>query len=157
MKADPQEIYHRFTTKHKLSHMVTCAILGNMQQESNFETATQGFDGTGSTGLCQWLGVRLAQLKRFAKAKAEEYTDWEMQVDFVIYEFNSFETIAWKKVARAKTLIEATTSFAKYYERPHKDYAHIEKRIKYAQQFYIDFDPKRVLSEVPARKQAPVR
>lgn len=139
MKADPKAIYDRLVSKHKLSHIIACAVLGNMQQESAFETTTQGFDGTGSTGLCQWLGVRLAALKKLAKASEKDWTHWETQTDFVIFEFHTTETIAWKKVARSKTLIEATCAFAKYYERPHKDYAHNEKRIKYAQRFYLDF------------------
>ena len=140
MIADPKEIYDRLIVKHNFSKIMACAILGNMQQESNFDTASKGFDGTGSTGLCQWLGPRLCGLIASAKSKKVDPSDWKHQVDFLVQELNTTEKNAFKKLKSAPTLATATISFSKYYERPAEQYANNAKRLQYATHFFREFD-----------------
>lgn len=139
MTANPRDVYDRLTKKHMLSPIIACAILGNIQQESNFKTTTEGFDGTGSTGLCQWLGARLAYLKKCALNYKTDWRDWETQVDFIKAELLTTEILAWRKLRIARTVEEATLAFSKYYERPSSKYAHNDKRVAYAKSFYSEF------------------
>lgn len=140
MIADPKEIYDRLIVKHNFSKIMACAVLGNMQQESNFNTIVQGFDDTGSTGLCQWLGPRLRALMAFAKSNKMEPGDWKIQVDFMTKELQTVEKNAFKKLKSAPTLATATIAFSKYYERPAEKYANNVKRLQYAAHFHKEFD-----------------
>ena len=53
-------------------------------------------------------------------------------MEFIDWELNNTEKRAAAKLKEAKTIEDATLTFSKYYERPHKDYAHNDKRISYA-------------------------
>lgn len=139
MKVDPQQIYIRLVGKHHMSPIIACAFLGNMQQECGFECTIEGFDGTGSTGLCQWLGPRLSALKEFAKKKKLNWEDWFTQVDFIIHELATTENLAYRKICRAQTVSSAALAISKYYERPAARYAHNDKRMHYALDFYREF------------------
>lgn len=135
MKANPLLIYQRLLQKG-LTPQQACGVLGNMQQESNFQTHALGFDGTGSLGLCQWLGPRKAGLIAFAQRTGRSETDWTAQVDWIFVEFNKGESKAYQKLLLSKTPAEAALAFSRYYERPHKDYAHNPNRVKWADHYF---------------------
>lgn len=135
MRADSKLIYQRLLQKG-LTPAQSCGVLGNMQQESNFQTHTLGFDGTGSMGLCQWLGARKAGLIAFAKRTGREPTDWAAQVDWIFIEFNAGERRAYQELLLAKTPRTAAIAFSKHFERPAAKYAHNENRIAWAERFF---------------------
>lgn len=139
-QASPRVVYNRLRS-NGLTHNQACGVLGNIQQESNFETAVLGFDKTGSYGLCQWLGSRKAHLIRYAAQHDSNPANQLLQTDFIAEEFRTTETRARDKLKATTTVREAALAFSKYYERPSKRYAHNEKRVAYAERFAREFAP----------------
>ncbi len=138
MKADPRAVYNRLVAAG-LTHVQACGVLGNIQQESGFNTDVLGFDGTGSVGLCQWLGPRKRQLQEFARRRGEPYTDWEVQTDFIMRELRTTEKVAMAKLQATTSAASAALVFSRFYERPHQNYAHNDKRMAYAARFANEF------------------
>lgn len=134
MKADARAIYSRLRAGG-MAHHHACGIIGNLMQESGLKTDVLGFDGTGSIGLAQWLGPRKRALIEYARRTKRVETDWTAQVDFILLELKSSEIAAARKLLATKTIEEAALAFSKYYERPHKNYAHNDKRVRYAETF----------------------
>ncbi len=64
------------------------AVLGNMQQESNFDPTVVDSYGT-YHGLCQWGNGRWDELQKFAEEKKTDWTDAQTQVEFLWKELNS--------------------------------------------------------------------
>jgi len=139
MKASPRLVYERLRS-HGWSPAQACGILGNIRQESNFETCALGFDGTGSYGLCQWLGGRKEALRRYAESHGFAVDDPVVQVDFIHYEMVTSEARAGARLQCCKTPGGAAVSFSRNFERPHKDFAHNDKRIRYANSFHREME-----------------
>lgn len=114
--ASPQAIYNRLITKYKLTPAQAAGILGNMSQESGFDTGAIG-DGGAAIGLCQWRDGRRAGLERFATAQGKSMTDWEVQVDYMMAELGSGESAAWSHLRSATTPQSAAAVFDQYFER----------------------------------------
>jgi len=142
-----REAYIYLTETKGLEPHIAAAMVGNLMQESYQldRTWEEGkVDDVGSMGVLQWHGDRLKNLYKFYKKKQSNYTKGQeipltAQLDFMIYE--ATEGDAWmkkqyKKVFSTDTTKEAALNFSKYVLRPHKDYAHNEKRVKYATNVY---------------------
>ena len=144
MKANPRDIYVRLR-KRGLSHAQACGVLGNIHQESSFRTQVVGYDGTGSYGLCQWLGPRKRALFAYAQARGMDPWDWRVQVDFIFEEFKTTEKRAGNSLSTCKTAGGAAVSFCQRFERPAKSAANLPRRVAMAQyydrQFGNDFTP----------------
>ena len=133
-KGDPKnkEIAYKFFVEEKgYSPEVALGIVGNLMQEShaNLVTTVEGFDGTGSLGIEQWLGHRKKKLK---EVRPNDFDTLRRQLEFIDWELNNTEKRAASKLKNAKSVEDAALTFSKYYERPHKDYAHNDKRVNYA-------------------------
>ena len=120
------------------SHAQACGILGNIAQESGFRTTVLGFDQTGSYGLCQWLGPRKRALFQFARERGVDVADVLMQVEFLLHELRTTEQAAARHLRGCLTPAAAALSFSKSFERPHPDFAHNDRRIRYAEQYAKD-------------------
>ena len=142
-----REAYIYLTEEKGLEPHIAAAMVGNLMQESYQldKTWEEGkVDDVGSMGVLQWHGDRLKNLYKFYKKKQSNYTKGEeipltAQLDFMVYE--ATEGDAWmkkqyEKVFSTDTTKEAALNFSKYVLRPHKDYAHNEKRVKYATNVY---------------------
>jgi len=120
-----------------LAPHIAAGILGNFMQESGHSLDTEAYNpddmGSPSAGLAQWRGERLSKLR---SKMGEKSSTLEGQLDFMMWEFDNTEKRAYKKLQEASTTKEAALAFSKYYERPHKDYAHNEKRVNYASNVY---------------------
>jgi hypothetical protein len=127
-------VYERLRQKG-LTPAQACGVMGNMRQESCFDTAVLGFDGTGSVGLCQWLGPRKAGLIAFARRTGRLPTDWTAQVDWLFVELNTTEGHAFHHLLLAKTAREAAVTFSAHFERPAAKYAHNQNRIAWAERY----------------------
>ena len=109
-------------------------IIGNMQIESGFKTDAYNA-GEGAIGLCQWEGGRRTALEAFA---GDKLGDWHTQVDFMVHEMQTSESLAYSQVKGAQTPEDAANAFARYYERcargpdPNNPYA---QRVSAAEQF----------------------
>jgi hypothetical protein len=132
-----RKAYVYLTETKGLEPHIAAGILGNFQQESGHSLDTGAYNpddmGSPSFGLAQWREGRLDTLKKRAGKKINTL---EGQLDFMIWEFNNTEKRAYKKLQEATTTEEAALAFSKYYERPHKDYAHNDKRVKNAANLY---------------------
>lgn len=126
-----QQAYNFFVKNKGYRPEVALGIVGNLMQESHPDLRTDalGFDGTGSFGIAQWLGDRKSKLKEI---RPNDYNTLQGQLEFIDWELKNTEKRAFNKIKSASTPEEATLAFSKYYERPHKDYAHNDKRIRYA-------------------------
>ncbi len=171
-KGDPKnkKIAYKFFTEEKgYPKEVALGIIGNLMQEShsNLVTSAVGFDGTGSYGIAQWLGPRK---KKLQEIRPEDYDTLRGQLEFIDWELKNTEKRAATKLKESVTIEDATLNFSKYYERPHKDYAHNDKRINYAkklgeslketeplEQDYKEKRPETVIESTTVKQpQAPV-
>lgn len=134
MRADPRTI-HRMLLTGGLTHAQACGVIGNIQQESQFETTALGFDKTGSYGLCQWLGPRKAALFRFATQAQVSPIEPSIQIRFLLHELKTTERRAGELLRACVTPANAALVFSKHFERPHPKYAHNDKRVRYAERW----------------------
>lgn len=119
------------------SHKGTCAIMGNIAQESNFNTSVTSRDGYGSKGMCQWTGGRLTNLKNFAKSNNMEWTSVECQCKFLHKELGSYKKLQAALISGSDTLYNLTYDFCFTFERPAKAYANMTNRSNKAKT-YLD-------------------
>ena len=100
----------------------TAGILGNIKQEHNFKTD----DVPGGLGIAQWMGGRRAAL--MARG---DYLNINVQLDHLIYELNTTESLA-KAVIVSSGLEGATIAFQNLFERCNPVYCMQKQRIQYA-------------------------
>lgn len=113
----------------------TCGILGNMQQESSLNTSASN----GSHfGLCQWGGGRFEALKNLAKDKGKTWTNLDVQLEFLWNELCSSEKTTKDALTDCNSLLDATSSFCKLYERCGNYDKEISKRYGYAKYWYTE-------------------
>lgn len=111
------------------------AIVGNLQQENgSFGTSTKNSQGSGATGIAQWLGSRKKQLLKDYK----EWYDIDNQIDFIDREIKG-DREAWTNnmggksaFFNAKDVDTAVKVFRKDFERPGEKEANDTSRIKNA-------------------------
>lgn len=83
-------------------------IMGNLQQEHNFQTS----DTPGGLGIAQWIGDRKDSLQT-----NPNWQDLTVQLDFMLYELNSYESSANNRIKQATTIEDATIAFQNGFER----------------------------------------
>lgn len=121
-KVTADKIYQRLIEKHGLTPAQAAGIVGNLQTESGFDTGAYN-PGEGAIGLAQWRGGRRAALEAFAASRGQSVTDWDVQVDFLVYEMRggegvrATETTAWAHLQSAQSPGQAAAVFDQYYER----------------------------------------
>lgn len=102
------------------SKILAAWIIGNIEQESGFDTKAVG-DNWAAHGFCQWRDGRRVDLQNFyasSTGKWRPITDYTLQLDFIKYELESKESEAYGYFKKATTPTEAARLFSKYYERP---------------------------------------
>ncbi|MBN7809115.1 hypothetical protein JZX86_27735 [Agrobacterium rosae] len=117
--------YKYYQDKYKLAPHQAAGIVGNLMQESTFNTgarnAGDGRDGSDSIGIGQWNQDRARNLRAFGGDKAG---DLDTQLDFVMHELQGSggngggsEATAWRNLQNAKDVHGATAAMIGY-ERP---------------------------------------
>lgn len=111
----------------------TAGIIGNLYQESGLNPTRIESNGEG-IGLVQWSFGRKKQLKDYAASKGKEWTDLNVQLEFLVKELNSsqFYSSYKKTFNNPYSVAEATEAFCWGFERPNKKYANMENRTKQA-------------------------
>ena len=152
----PERIWNFLTQEKGVGSIEAAAIMGNIAQESMYNTEAVSFDGAGGIGICQWTntadsGYRLGRKTDFinyikAKGKTEkDLGDLELQLDFMWHEIESGKDISYMKTAIAnlganatvdQKIEAATKSFCDGFEKPGKGYEAYENRYKYAKEAY---------------------
>ncbi|MFF2554670.1 phage tail tip lysozyme [Nocardia sp. NPDC058058] len=115
-KAQASDIYRYLITKYGFTPAQAAGILGNMQVESEFNTAAYN-PGEGAIGLCQWEGGRRTMLERFAASQGKPVTDWQVQVDYMMREMQGGESGAYARLKATGDAASAASVFDQYYER----------------------------------------
>ena len=82
----PGEVYN-FLLDKGVSPIGAASILGNIEGESGFRPAV--VNEIGASGLCQWLGGRLTNLKALANSKGVDWTDVNVQLEHMWNELES--------------------------------------------------------------------
>jgi hypothetical protein len=95
--------------------------MGNLWQENKFNT-----DGD---GIAQWLGDRLIGLQQRGN-----HADLIVQLDYIVYELNSYESSANTQLKRSSTVESATVAFQNGFERCSQCMQ--SQRIQFAIDFY---------------------
>lgn len=119
------------------------AVLGNIEQESTFNPKS---DSGSYIGLVQWGGSRATQLKQFAQSKNKEWTDTDIQLEFMWKELtsNGYSTVK-TKLMNDSDVNNATEYFAKNYEKcvnGDGSIQQLDKRQQYAQKWYEELKRK---------------
>ena len=123
-----------------LTDKVAAAMAGNFKVESNFNTKALGDKGT-SFGLAQWRDPtpgkgRWTNLKNFSGKMGMNEAEPLAQVKFAVHELRTEYASLLARMDLAASPAEAASMFMKEYERPHKDYAHEDKRRQAATNAY---------------------
>lgn len=119
------------------SHKGTCAIMGNISQESGFRTTAKSSDGFGSQGLCQWTGGRLTNLKNYASKHNLDWKSVKCQCKFLNKELtDSYKDLKSVLKKGSKSVYQMTYDFCFTFERPAKWAANMENRSSKAKLYY---------------------
>ena len=125
--SDGEFIINYFVNKG-LTRIQAKGIYGNLMQESSGNIQAISSDGHDSYGLAQWTGPRKQKLFEMYGPNPTI----EQQLDFLWWELNNTHKDALRALKQAKTVYDATKIFMDKFERPHKDYANFNRRLKYA-------------------------
>ena len=102
------KIAKTFFEQKGYSQIQVAAIIGGLLQESELNPNAEN-PRSKAYGIAQWLDIRKDKI--LAK---KDYSKLEVQLAFVIEEFNSDEAFAGKKLKSATTLEDAITAMANY-------------------------------------------
>lgn len=116
-----------FTSKG-LTRTQAKGIYGNLMQESRGNIKAVSSDGNNSYGLAQWTGERKQRLFNMYGPNPTI----NQQLDFLWWELNNTHKDALLSLKRATTVSDATRVFMNKFERPHKDYANFNRRLRFA-------------------------
>lgn len=114
-----------FLVKQGYSINQAYGIVGNLQVESFDDIRPWAQDGTGAYGIAQWQDDRLEDLKQFARDNQSDYTAFETQLAFLVYELQHKEKGNWQKVLQNAvngTPEEYASYFDKYVERSSQEH-----------------------------------
>lgn len=103
-------------------------IYGNIMQESGGNIKAVSSDGNNSYGIAQWTGERKQRLFRMYGTNP----NINQQLDFLWWELNNTHKDALLSLKKTTTVSQATKVFMDKFERPHKNYANFNRRLKYA-------------------------
>lgn len=124
------------------------AVLGNIQQECGFNPK----DTSGNyIGICQW-GIlydgkpsRGTALKNYATKKGKDWTDLDIQIQYMWKELNGGYSDSKAKLMKAKDVASTTEYFARHYEacvNSDGSLQQLDKRQNYAQKWYNELKKK---------------
>ena len=137
-----------------VSDEATAGIIGNLMAESSCNpTAIEKPSGLGH-GIAQWTRGRWDNLQKIAKSKGVDWTDLGLQLELLWSEINGGEA-TWNESVKAKygsvaaflqlkNIAEVTEFYCMKFERPKASAAHLDKRLRYAQEAYSEFTGKKI-------------
>ena len=145
----PERIWNFLCKEKSIGSITTAAIMGNIAQESNYNTKadSSAFDGNASIGLCQWTFGRKTALIDFAKSQGKDVSDVDVQLNFLWKELGERGDIG-KTQAKSKGMPEGskdqiyakikieTKAFCDVFEVPDPKWANYENRYNRAIEAY---------------------
>lgn len=143
-----------------LSDEQVAGIMGNLQQESNFdpniiEGGGHSNSATGASfnqgyGIAQWTFERKDDLEKFAKSLGKSSGDLEVQLEFLWHELNNSESEALQALKGATDVATATDLFHRKFERSAD--AVSDTRIGYGQDIYNKLKGKSFAATTPQQQ-----
>lgn len=129
-------------------------VLGNIEQESHFNTSAVEAGSKAGFGLCQWTGGRRTQIENYAAFKGKDLSDENMQIEFMLGEMTpgggaegyasdqflsgyGYTRADWES---ATTPEDAAIAFCWTFERP--GVPMMENRTTAARKYYEEFKDK---------------
>lgn len=103
-------------------------IYGNLMQESGGNIKAVSRDGHNSYGLAQWTGSRKTKLFNMYGSNPSA----KQQLDFLWWELNNTHQDALEALKNTTSVRDATRVFMNKFEKPHKNYANFNNRLRYA-------------------------
>lgn len=134
---DPSVVY-QFLKKCGYNAVAACGIMGNIQQESGFNTGAD--DGVEAFGLCQWTAGRQQALKDLANSTSRSPLDAGVQLDYLWQELQDYEDLLPSALNSYSSAGEAAEKFEVTFERA--GVPMMENRISYANGFFQQFNGK---------------
>lgn len=131
-----------------LSDEQVAGIMGNLQQESNFDPTA--VNEIGATGIAQWLDGRKDALEAFAKSKGKDIFDLQTQLEFMWHELETTEKEALNSLKQAITIQGASDAWFKDFERAGDSSG--GTRVNYGQEIYSKFKGKTFTSSNPQQQ-----
>ena len=130
-----KNIVQSFLQSKGLNNKAIAGVMGNIQQESNFETTATN-SGSGAYGLFQWLGSRKTNLLNYAESTGRGASDIQTQLDFFWNELETTESKTKKVLLNSNysSASEYAEAFEKSFER--SGGSALEKRKNYAESYY---------------------
>lgn len=141
------EIIWNFLVAKGLPEIQTAAILGNIEQEANFNpSAIEAATGEGY-GIVQWSYSRKTQLLNYAQSVGKDWSTMEVQLEFLwaelqrdggggIATFQFIPASAYDSFMNASTPTEAANIFCTAFERPNESDANRPVRTASAENYY---------------------
>lgn len=83
------KVVYEYLQKQGYKDVVIAGIMGNIQQESSFNSGVPNAEGSGAYGLFQWLGSRRNALEKFASDTGRTMDDAGAQLDFLMKELST--------------------------------------------------------------------
>ena len=112
---------YQFLTDNGFAPIQACGIMATIKINSDFDPIAASPNDLGY-GLCQWTGVRLERMDKFAKEIGKPIDSAETQLLFMMEELNMYwinnENSWWTSFEEAKTPKEAAQIFYYEYTRP---------------------------------------
>lgn len=138
-----EEIIFNFFRGKGCSIQTACGIMGNAKGESGLSTTIVN-SSSKATGLFQWLGSRLTNLKSYANQQNKDWTALEVQLMFSWSELTGAECASglknWGGLDKFKSLSDvenATLAWEIIFERSGGQGN--STRVKYAKEYYEKF------------------
>lgn len=130
-----KNIVQTFLSSKGLNNKAIAGVMGNIQQESNFETTATN-SSSGAYGLFQWLGSRKTALLNYAESVGKGASDIQTQLDFFWNELETTESKTKKVLFNSNysTASEYAEAFEKSFERSNG--SALQKRKDYAESYY---------------------
>ena len=131
-----KSIIRDYLNEKGFSELAIAGIMGNIQQESNFETTATN-SSSGAYGLFQWLGSRKTGLENYAKNNNSDVSDIHTQLDYFWYELQTTESATLKAMNKKYlTAGKYAEVFESTFER--SGGSAIAERKSYAEQIWLE-------------------
>lgn len=130
---DPKIVY-KYLIGKGYNDIAAAGIMGNIQQESGFNTGALSYDGMGSIGLCQWTNERLTNLKSLASSTNRDFKDAGAQLDFLWKELQEYASLLPAQFNNCGSPGDAAEKFERVFERA--SVPEMQNRISAANGFY---------------------
>ena len=129
MMPEPAREAYGMLRKAGYDHKVTSALIGNIMQESAFNTNAVGDNGN-AYGIAQWNGPRRRAYAKYARENNLHPEELQSQINFLVHELRGPENRAYQRIQNAPDARTAALEASRHFWRP--GVPHNENRVRYA-------------------------